>query len=819
MAILTQNPMKHRALRAGVSNYWEFDGATFVNLTGEAPLTLQGTAATADADPQGRDWVGPVGELAPGAYLDAGDLNLGRDFFIMGRFGVKTDPTKSGQRSVFALTLGGYTVTSYVMGDNQTVAPLQFRVNAPSGADSAYGSYMQPGTLDTDADGLRTHQAFYLAVYMRDGVLQMAGVVPGSPVSTLSIPIPSGLDAVLHSLGGQGLRKNVNAGGSNADYSDMPLTVTQLLALPTGSGGEAQFLHWVDLLENGRYSSGLLLPVNNSEGIAEAALSAVDTVLAVVGGTAAFVAPGPHEASRVTLTAPYDPRLFEICALVGNDGASLELLRGQEGTAALDWPLGTQVRGLLTGGLLELAAPTEITPYGDIPSAVPVEAGTTYGTNATAPLGALALGKGATVSADSQASTVVGEGAMAISSFRSLSVGGGSYVIGCEDTTMLGVGATAVSAKRSVAVGTSAAAGSSEDSIAVGFNAAAGSSQRSIAIGSAAAVGSATDTVALGFEVAAGSAQRSIALGAAVAIGSAADSVVIGHGAAAGSAKYSLALGQGVVAGSAQRTVVLGAGALANSSYDSIAAGYGADVKYAWRTVAVGRTVSASGAYDSVILGDSATAGSATRSVAVGAGSAFGSTTDSVSLGAFNLGVGGARKVLLGAGLEVDGNDTIVIGSKRKLTNGYSQALAVGAPAALPGPSADAGIDAAVPAICRFVTLENYIFSATTDLAVGDIVLTMPSGMLLIPSEVGIMALSGTGDIDGALVTLTGDNVGAPLVTDAALTGTLASAKKFRLPGVADDQGHAQFTLTVTAPPTSGTGVFRLYVKGLLLQS
>lgn len=94
---------------------------------------------------------------------------------------------------------------------------------------------------------------------------------------------------------------------------------------------------------------------NNAVGTLASALDDVETTVALVSeaGAARFAALGVGDFQRATITNPATPEAFEIVRITANDGLSLTVERGNDGTTAAAWPAGSKISARVTAGMLD----------------------------------------------------------------------------------------------------------------------------------------------------------------------------------------------------------------------------------------------------------------------------------------------------------------------------------------------------------------------------------------------------------------------------------------------------------------------------------
>ena len=363
MAHLTPHPLKVRASQAGASNFWEYAGSQgFTDELGGVALIEQGGDATLalGAETGAGPWV-QAGRLSPNRWLSANDHPLPQSFTVFARFRVDRSEYLPGVQSRSLLAIG-LPEWADIFGVSTL---LSVRVeseysNPPSGRPTLVLTVTRPkgetGNVQQWVDRLP------LALDNTDGVeLRALLVVPGSGTFVVEGRYSGG--ARLAGFGGAGL-SGTYAGFNHHTSRNLRLDCSDMLALPRAASTE-EVTAWARLVEIGRSSDGLLLPLNNSKTVLEDTLPVEGSVLTIpVGEALRFCSPGANEKGRVTLVDASDPDLFEICALVANDGASLEVLRSQEGTAAREWPAGTRVHGWITQGLLAPAERSLIPSFG-----------------------------------------------------------------------------------------------------------------------------------------------------------------------------------------------------------------------------------------------------------------------------------------------------------------------------------------------------------------------------------------------------------------------------------------------------------------------
>ena len=97
---------------------------------------------------------------------------------------------------------------------------------------------------------------------------------------------------------------------------------------------------------------------NNAVGTLASALDNVETTVALVSeaGAARFAALDVGDFQRATITNPATPEAFEIVRITANNGLSLTVERGNEGTTAAAWPAGSKISARVTAGMLQTLA-------------------------------------------------------------------------------------------------------------------------------------------------------------------------------------------------------------------------------------------------------------------------------------------------------------------------------------------------------------------------------------------------------------------------------------------------------------------------------
>lgn len=359
MTQLTQHPFKEVIKRAGALHFWEPDPATneVIDAIGGLDLVRSPAGNTSYShmiarepgwDDLSGEWVGPVLDYrgypfdGKQQYLSAPTSlrSLPSEFSIgcrlwqsapsYGRGGLRIALSASAVAHAFVDGTYNFTTQTYTLDLVLRGPGIEKRV--PLGGPFVFGSLPRfsmflmvsaaggSGRLDCAIAGV--------GIFSLDFAMSAGAVFPGF-LGAPAPEIPNYSDVT-----------NDSARFSNAFYLDRQASSDEVA-------------RWAKLLETGRQGDGRCLPLNNSEGMLAAGIDLTSTLLTLEDGTEAFPVPGPTEEGRITLSSLLNPDVFEVCALLVNDGGQLEVRRGEEGTEARDWPAGTLVKGLLTRWLVE----------------------------------------------------------------------------------------------------------------------------------------------------------------------------------------------------------------------------------------------------------------------------------------------------------------------------------------------------------------------------------------------------------------------------------------------------------------------------------
>lgn len=334
MPQLTYDPMRLLAQQSGALHYWSLTGAVTDDAISGLPATATGSEPF--DDPAGRGWLGALRLLREGKVVTHAPVPLdsGAVFFRAHITGGRGPGPLD--RGLLRFTFAGGTID--LTATRWPGAGVVFRLESKL-TGAWFGDY-QNGSLPTvPDDGAVT---LYCAASVTPGAVEVVILAPGHGAVTLRVDRLAGVPEA------------AGIGGWPSSVSgvwNMHMAVSNLAILPRPLPAP-EATEWARLLELGRRGDGALWPRNNSRGLLAEPMDAESALASITGGSLAFAAPGPAEEGRVTLADPNDPSVFEVCALLVNDGTHLELRRGEEGTQARDWPAGTLVNGWLTQDLL-----------------------------------------------------------------------------------------------------------------------------------------------------------------------------------------------------------------------------------------------------------------------------------------------------------------------------------------------------------------------------------------------------------------------------------------------------------------------------------
>lgn len=549
MAQLPYRPLKHRALQLGADHYFESTGSTLRDAIAQKDLVATGAPANAaDLGGSARTWVDADLKLPAGAFIAPGSLVLPEKFSFFGRFGV-AGPAAIGTRNMLSLDFSnGDTLDLVLSKDRANVkgSVMWYWNSVSGGLGGGYASLTIP-------DGA-AEQYVYAAVFTRAGktyvMLAMAGYKPNIDelmvVSGGGTPVthrPAGAVTV-RSIGGMGAitgTDTYSGRDSRMRYSDFTLRASSLFTAPSDSS-PGQMMSLARQLEVGSYSaSEVLPPQDNAEGLLGQAITETDTLVSLNGDPLAFVAPGPNEEGRVTIVDPADRAVFEVCALIGNYGGQLELIRGVDGTTARPWAAGALILGLLNNahfrpgageneGLPELIATAKPVTLGTA-TALSVDASEVIGANAYAEkvtsstvMGASAYGT------DLESSVVIGASAYGAKVTRSTIMGASAHGTNLFYATVIGPGAYAENMGATVVIGRNSYASSTDNSVAIGNGATVETVNNSVALGANSYVTLSQGGVALGYGTYLDNSASAAVVGDSSRLDTCPDTVLLGRG-------------------------------------------------------------------------------------------------------------------------------------------------------------------------------------------------------------------------------------------------------------------------------------------------
>lgn len=370
MTQLATHPMRDRALQAGASNHWEYNGSTLVNsVSGGLTLTPNYTLKTAHNF--GPFWVqgGARYEYDNCARLPYG-TRLPANFGVFGHFYFNYDDHKwvGHIRTMVALFLAeGVEDGGVVSSVSVSLRNLATHCELVFTHYDAYWEYADTYTYRV-TDNRETSVRCYVGMTSTDDAIRVWVAMPGKETVTHDFYV--GGEPYISGFGGAPF-------ANSHDYRvhDSALAVSTITGMSMSDPclfnrrvGMDEMFEWAHLLETGMSPGGRLLPPNNARASLPSAITAADTLITLGANAIKFPSPGPQEQGRVTLIDPNDPDTFEVCALIANDLNQIELVRGVEGTVAQDWGAGTYVRSYLTRGLLGVQA-TALPKYVNPPPA------------------------------------------------------------------------------------------------------------------------------------------------------------------------------------------------------------------------------------------------------------------------------------------------------------------------------------------------------------------------------------------------------------------------------------------------------------------
>lgn len=494
------------------------------------------------------------------------------------------------------------------------------------------------------------------------------------------------------------------------------------------------------------------------------------------------------------LDDPFAPTVIEIVKVTAHDQGGtpdvFTIVRGQEGTVALEWPAGSVVVARNTAGTLDRFVQGD--PGGD--------ARGLYAINIQRDRDAAAY------VASGTRSIAIGQGTNRATASNSVAIGSDAYADGADSlaagfyaeaqdnsTTALGT-RTSAQGYNSTCVGYSA---NTFHNYALAIQNCQSGGYRSIQMGAYSSAGNYAFAamyqaqagaygISLGGSSSAGTGQ-STAVGYSATAGT--QSVAVG-GSATASASYATAVGRSSTAGS--RTVAVGHTALAQSLYNT----------------AVGYQASAGGDYSTVLGGFASSAGGYTVAVGVNATCA------------------GSYTVAVGYNASAPLNGSIAIGNNA--TAPAANVARIAAPIVIPGltvPFGNAAQRLSRMAGCEVVLLSNsYDLTDVTPFDGGTLgnkdFWVMPAGLKFYPDEVGIVTETQTGVTTGPTVSFGHGGTGSEVLSSQLFASAVLgqSGGRGEYASVAPEGvGTVSIDMVTGATATTLTG--RFFVRGLLLEN